>query len=717
MEQLKIIKTLSELEGLKAYLADKDFVAFDTETDGVEKESHIIGFSVCADINLAYYVVLAHWDVASEQLIFLETQQGAKSAIECLIGKNLIMQNAPFDCSMVENNYKVKLMPWVHTDTMILGHLLNENRQNGLKERGVELFGEDAAAEQRAMKESVYANGGVLTKEKYELYKADADLIAYYGAKDAILTLKLFYHDVEKLYEEGLDQFFYEEESMPLLRGPTYDMNTTGLRVDPEKLQVLKASLTAECVEARAYIEKEVYPHVKEKYPGTGKTNHFNINASQQLAWLLYFVLDNEFTVLTKGGREMCKKIGVKPPYAPGAKREFIRMCIERKGEVYEAGHKAGKDHVCTKDCINKKTGKKKRVKKIEDPWKYIAAGKASLGKLAPKYKWVERLLEYKKAEKLLGTYVEGIQSRMVYNIIRPSFLQHGTTSGRYSSKKPNFQNLPRDDKRVKGCIVARPGKVFVGADYSQLEPRVFASVSGDERLMASFKNGDDFYSVIGAEVFNKLGCSLKKDDKNSFAKLFPMERHYSKQFGLASTYGATAFRLSAITGLSTEEMSDALNSYFTRFHSVRQFMLTAHQEAMTTGRVLSLFGRPRRMPLAMVIPKLFGPVSHEELPYEYRNILNLAVNHKIQSTGASIVNRAAIAFWKSCRELEAVDPSWTEVKIVLQVHDELVAECPQSLAQDVKDLLKHCMESAADLPGVSLEAEPNIASNLAELK
>lgn len=730
MEELRIIKTIQELEALKCYISDKDIIAFDTETTGTDREDKIIGFSICADIQVGYYAIIHYWDKDQQKLLSTELAPHIKDFLQLLVNKSLIMQNATFDCSMVEANYRVKLMPSVHTDTLALGHLLNENRLNGLKERGIELYGENAAAEQKIMKDSVVKNGGTLTKDKYELYKADADLIAHYGAKDSILTLKLFYNDVPILFEEGLDKFFYEEETMPLLRGPTYELNTTGLRVDPEKLQNLKAALTAECIEAEAFILKEIEPYVKEKYPGTKKTNHFNINSGQQLSWLLFYELENEFGRLTDGGKELCEAMGVRVPYSPGDKRAFISMCIEKKGEIWKPGSckfpngtktlddngdLVGTSHKCDDAC--KVKGKKVLPKAVKEPWQYLACDEPVLAKLSDKYRWVKRLLEYKKNQKLLSTYVEGIQERMKYNIIRPSFLQHGTTSGRYSSRNPNFQNLPRDDKRVKSCIIARPGKVFVGADHSQLEPRVFASISGDSLLQASFKNGDDFYSVIGAETFDKRGCSLKKDDKDSFAKLYPMERHYAKQFGLASTYGATPYRLSKITGLGVDEMTEALNRYFERFGGVRELMLQSHEEAKKEGRVVSLFGRPRRMPLAAMIPKLFGNVPHEDLDYEYRNILNLAVNHKIQSTGASIMNRGAILVWQKCRELEALDSAWAEVKIVLQVHDQLVLEGPEHLEEDMKLVLRHGMETAVILPGVDLVADPFASKDLAGQK
>lgn len=691
------------MKSLKSYLNDKDFIAFDTETDGVDKESRVIGFSTCAELDVAHYVILAYWSVENSKLIYLETMDGAKDFMQALLNKKLIMQNAPFDCSMILNNFGVELMPSVHTDTLVLGHFLNENRSNGLKERGIELYGENAAAEQAIMKESVFKNGGQLTKANYELYKADSDLIAHYGAKDALLTYKIFLNDVEILFEEKLDEFFYDDECMPLLRGPTYDMNTTGLRVDPAKLQNLKGTLEAECAEAQAYILKETFPYVEEKYTATGKTNHFNIGSNKQLAWLLFIKLGNEFNVLTKGGRELCKAMNFPIPYNRAAKRNFIQMCVDNKDFVYK------------EEGENVKTGKKTRAKKISDPWNYTACGKESLIKFSTKYKWVDKLLEYKKNLKLLNTYVEGIQERLKYNIIRPSFLQIGTTSGRYSSKGPNFQNLPREDKRVKSCIIARPSKIFIGADFEQLEPRIFAYYSQDARLINSFKNKEDFYSVIGVDVFNKHGCSLKKDAKDSFAKLYPVERQLCKPISLGATYGATAAQIAKITGKSIEESEDILNSYFENFPQVHDFMLSTHNEVKIEGKVYNLFGRPRRMAKATLIPKLFGSVDHGELPYEYRTLLNLSVNHKIQSTAASIVNRCAISFWDKCRANS--NPLWREIKIILQVHDELVSESPESIAEEVAKVLKDCMENTVQLPGVDLVAQPKLAYNLADLK
>ncbi len=546
----------------------------------------------------------------------------------------------------------------------------------------------------------------MLTKDCYELYKADADLLALYGAKDALLTLQLFYHMVPILYEEGLDAFFYDDETMPLLRGPTYDLNTVGLKVDPDKLQALRLSLEAECLEDKAYIYKEVFAHVKDKYPGTNKGNTFNIGATQQLAWLLFEHLENLFGTITKSGKEMCLATGLTVPYKNSDKFAFIKACKARKGQVW------------AEPAYNYKTKKMGQAKKIKDPWVYMQCGKETFKLLGKKYKWVERLLKYNANLKILNTYVEGIQEKARYNVIRPSFLQHGTTSGRYSSKKPNFQNLPKNDKRVKSCIISRPGKSFIGADYEQLEPRVFASFSGDERLLKSFKDGDDFYSVVGAEVFNKKGVGLKKDEPGSFSVLHPKLRDISKVVTLSSTYGTTAPKMALTLGCDMDEAQHQIDAFFLTFPNVHKLMLSSHEEVKANGRVVNLFGRPRRLPEALEISKIYGKnVKHGKLPYNIRKLLNLAINHKIQSTGASIMNRAAIAVKQAIKNLAAIDPLWNEVKIVLQVHDELILEGPDSIAEDAAIVLKDCMENTVILPGVDLIAKPKIAKSLDALK
>ena len=682
MSQLTVIDNAPGLIELKSYLQNKEYVSWDTETTGLMKQDRIIGFSVCASEDSAFYVILEKYE--NGLLVPLFDRKDVQEFFATLTGKKLICHNALFDCMMVENNYGVRLIDSIHTDTMILAHLLNENRRVGLKELATEYFGETSAEEQRVMKESVHQNGGKLTKSQYEMWKCDSYTMGKYGAQDALLTYKLFYELVPELYAQGLDKFFYEDESMPLLRGPTYDLNSTGLQVDTNTLQTLKKTLQAECAEAKSFIHKEIEYLVKDQYPN----NTFNIGASKQLSWLLFERMGLEFHRLTDSGKEVSKWLGQdRLPYSFSGKAEFTHLCKQAKGRPWK-----GKS-------------------KIRDPWQYLCSDKETLSKFSKKYKWIETLLDYQRKMKLLSTYVNGIEERLQYGIIRPGFLQHGTTSGRYSSRSPNFQNLPRDDKRVKSCIVARPGRVFVGADYSQLEPRVYAYYSNDSRLLQAFSGKDDFYSVIGMEVYGKTDCTPQKDGSpEAFGVKYKHLRDLSKVIALAPTYGATAHQLAPTMGKSIDETQQIIDDYFERFPDVRTMMLEAHELAKKDGQVTNLFGRPRRMPEAKKINKLYGKVEHAKLPYQVRNTLNLAVNHRIQSTGASIVNRSAIRFHSLARS------SGIECRLVLQVHDSLVVECLEKDGARVAGLLKDAMENTIDLGTIKLEAKPQIGKSLAEV-
>lgn len=691
-----ILQTNEQVEKLKAYLADKDIITLDTETTGVLKSSEIIGYSVCASEDEAYYVITAKWDKDLGKLIYLETKDSAPDMMRFLATKQLVGHNFVFDATMIENNYKVSTIDALHTDTMVLAHLLNENRRIGLKELGKEYFGEEAGDAQKAMKASVIANGGEVTKANYEMYKADPMLMALYGAQDALLTYKLFLTLVPELYEQELEKFFYEDESMPLLKGPTYEMNTAGLEVDTKRLASLKKQLEAECLEAKDFIYKEIAPHIAEKYPGTTKKNHFNIGSSSQLSWLLFGHLGLEFNTLTDAGKEVCRAMGLKLPYVYGAKKTFIATCLQQKDRVYQPETKTLAQII--------------RAKKIKDPWGYIQCDKKTLAKLAPKFEWIQRLLEYQRKTKILNTYIEGIQERVQYGVIHPSFLQTGTTSGRYSSRNPNFQNLPRDDQRIKECVVARPGKVFVIADQSQLEPRTFASYSQDVRLMAAFDGRSDFYSVVGMGVYNKVDCTPQKEGSpEAFGVKYKKLRDLSKVIALASAYGALAHQLAPTTGKSIDDTQQDIDNYFEEFPGVAKMMTEAHDLAKKYGFVTNIFGRKRRIPEAMKIVKIYGNAKHADLPYEARGLLNLAVNHRIQSTGASIMNRAAIAFCNSRKEANI------DCRIVCQVHDELIIECNQEDSENVALLLQYAMENTVTLKGVELEAIPRISKNLAK--
>lgn len=685
-QQLNIIKTKEEVDELIKYLSAFDYIAYDTETTGVNTDATIVGMSFCAEENIGYYVILQAWDKEKQQLIETDAKDSVVKLLKSLRLKSFIMHNAVFDCRVTKANFGIELIDSVHTDTMELAHLLDENRRVGLKELAATELGSSAKQEQEEMKASVIANGGKLTRDCYELYKADSELLGKYGAKDTVLTYFLFLKFVPELFEQNLNKFFYEEESMPLLRGPTYSMNTEGLRVDVKKLDELESTLKYECLRLKEEVSTEIAPYIKIKYPATTLKNTFNIDSPSQLSWLLFIELGFEFKKLTDVGKELAKKHGDgKVPYHAAAKQRFIKTLQDAQLK----------------------------------PEKYIKTDKNVLLGLSIKHKWIGKLLEYKKLNKMLNTYVEGIKERLRYGVIHPSFLQHGTTSGRYSSREPNFQNLPRDDKRIKSCIVAREGKVFVGADYSQLEPRIFASFAKDAMLLLGFEKGEDFYSVIGIPVFNKFECSANKKSDNWFGKVYENLRNTSKKIALSVTYGTTAYKLAEDPELRDEEGNNfdvascqkIINDYLEAYPGVHKFMLDSHKEVMDNGYVVNLFGRPRRIPETKVIKKFYANVKHADLPYQYRSSLNLGVNHKIQSSGASIVNRSMCALDKAIKEANI------KAKFVMQIHDEIIIECNKEDSARVAEMMKYHMENTVELPGVKLVADPKIGKTLADLK
>lgn len=751
-ESLIVLRTEEEIDALIEHLQDesKPFCAYDTETTGLSLGAQVVGLSVCTDPEEAFYVVTREWrftktvskkpcdncegagtvkvkkgknnpasietcvvceglrevdhaEFTDCKLETLPNEAKVKELLEVVKTKALITQNGTVDFNWTLRNYGVDVRPASYFDTMPAAHLINENRRVGLKELGFAEFGETATAEQTEMQASVIANGGVWETKRggnKEMFKADPEILGKYGAKDALLTLKLFYRFSEQLEEQNLTDFFFEE-SMPFFKGPIYDLNTVGLRCNVEGFRQLQKDLEDECALLQSQIQTEVAPYVSQAFPkGFGKKpKQFNIGSGQQLAWLLFKKLDQDWTKLTDAGRELAKTLLGKAPYNPSGRKAFERAVAEAVNE-------------------------KGTPLKIE---KYLSTGAVVLAAMQHKYKWVELLLRYKKAQKLLTTYAIGIQEKIEYGIIHPSFLQCATTGNRLSSRGPNFQNLPRDDKRIKALIIARPGKVFVGGDQEQIEPRVFASFSGDERLLACFAAGQDVYSVIGISTFDKHEYTPYKSGPGSFGEAFPLLRQVAKEVMLAATYGITAFKLTDVLNLKAprknegpweiDEVQAIINRYFEAYPQVKELQEKYHRMAIDTGCVKNLFGRPRHIPGARAIKNFGKKVKATDLPYEFRTLLNNAVNFPIQGTAGSILNRILIAIYAKCRELEAQDPAWAEVKIVGQVHDEAWLEGPEHLEQPMRDVLQYCMENAVILPGVALKCKPTSAKTIAGLK
>jgi DNA polymerase-1 len=304
----------------------------------------------------------------------------------------------------------------------------------------------------------------------------------------------------------------------------------------------------------------------------------------------------------------------------------------------------------------------------------------------------VGAVLEYRQLTKLKSTYADGLLKALDPDgRVRTSFQMTVTATGRLSSTEPNLQNIPtRTDlgSEIRKMFVPEPGNVLVDADYSQIELRLLAHISGDEGMRAAFLSGGDFHAETAAKVFG-----VAREDVTHEMR----RRAKAVNFGIV--YGISAFSLGQDIGVSQKEAKAYMDAYFTTFPGVRSYMDRVVEQAKADGYVETLYHRRRDLP---------------ELASSNFNLRSfgqrVALNMPIQGTAADIMKLAMIAVWK---RLKVELP---QAKLVLQVHDELIVECPEGEARRAAALLAEEMEGVAHL-SVPLTADAHWGKNWLEAK
>lgn len=312
------------------------------------------------------------------------------------------------------------------------------------------------------------------------------------------------------------------------------------------------------------------------------------------------------------------------------------------------------------------------------------------LQKLAEEHPFVARILDYRTLSKLYSTYAEGLQAYVGEDgRIHGQFNQMVTATGRISSTEPNLQNIPvRTElgRELRRVFVPREGWCFIDADYSQVELRILASLSGDERLIAAYRHADDIHTVTASQVFHvpmeQVDASLRRKAK-------------AVNFGIV--YGISAFGLSEGLNISRKEANAYIEQYFATYPGVKQYLDEQVAEARRLGYVTTAYGRRRPVPelsSSNYMQRSFGE--------------RVAMNSPIQGTAADIMKRAmnAVSEELLARSLKA--------RIVLQVHDELLLELPREELAEVEALLLEKMQGAAEL-AVELLAEAGSGLNWLE--
>ncbi len=302
-------------------------------------------------------------------------------------------------------------------------------------------------------------------------------------------------------------------------------------------------------------------------------------------------------------------------------------------------------------------------------------------------------LLDYREVSKLRSTYVDALPLTVHPETgrIHTSFSQVGAATGRLSSSEPNLQNIPvrtPRGERIRRCFVPAAGMVFVIADYSQIELRLLAHLSRDPVFLAAFQRGGDIHRETAAVIFDVTVDEVTAE-----------MRARAKTINFATIYGQGPFSLSRQLGISQDEAREFIELYFERFAGVRQFLDECIARARVLGYAETIFGRRR------YIPEL------KERNYNVRAFgERVAMNSPLQGSAADVIKRAMIAVDASLRGRRLT------AAIVLQVHDELVAEAPEVEVEVVRQMLREEMEGAAEL-SIPLVVEIGVGPNWLDAK
>ena len=315
------------------------------------------------------------------------------------------------------------------------------------------------------------------------------------------------------------------------------------------------------------------------------------------------------------------------------------------------------------------------------------------LEKLKKKHPIIEQILEYRQLMKLNSTYVEGLKPYINSKTkrIHSFFHQTITATGRISSTEPNLQNIPTRfelGKRVRKVFKPENGYVYVDADYSQIELRVLASISGDKHMIEAFKEGQDIHKQAASKVFKTPIDEVTKEQRSN-----------AKAVNFGIVYGISDFGLAEQLGIGRKQAKAYIDEYLTQYSGIKKFMDNIKEEAKEKGYVETLFHRRR------YIPEL---KSNNYMVRQFG--ARAAMNTPIQGTAADIMKIAMIKVYNEIKKRKL------KSKIVLQVHDEMMIEAPIEEKEEIKTIIKDCMQTATELK-VPLIVEISEANNWYDCK
>lgn len=636
--------TITSPEDLKAFVRlcmDNGEYVLDLETTGLDVfNDKIVGVCLYTPNHPSVYVPFNHTDIENNRLDGQMDESVAKEILKPLVTSQAkaINHNIKFDAKFLLANWGYTFGN-IYWDTMIAGFLLLETEtSHGLKYLYDKYIGKTG---DKTSYNDLF--------EKIPFNYVDLDIASIYGANDGIKTYKLYQFQSKFLNpnheREDFRQLHHvmadiEMPLQPVLIG----MEMRGVEIRQDFIEELEVKYRAKLEE----LESELFEMIDKlsdiiaQYPELVtlmKGESVNLNSPKQMAILFYDVM--KFPV------------------------------VDRK--------KA------------RGTGKEQRnlwLQEVKQP---------------NKLRFLNVYCEYKDVEKLLSGFLKKIPKALEpkTNAVHTNFNPIGAKTGRFSSSHPihkiNLQQIPSKNKDIRKIFKARDGHVFVGSDFSQIEPRILASISQDEHLIGAYNSGRDLYSTMASKIFKKpyeecLEFNPLTGEKNDDGKKL---RNFCKSILLGIMYGRGAKSIGEQIGESEKVAQQIIEDFYKEFPKVRQLTRAVQYNAEVTGYVATLDGRKRRLPEMQI-------KNHTDS--RYVNATRQCLNALVQGTSADIMKKSMTAI--------ATHPRFIEMnaQLLLTIHDEVIAEVPREHAIECGALITDIMKSVAyDMLGVIQKCDVEI--------
>lgn len=656
------VETIRTPERLKEYMdhcKQSGEYVLDVETTGLDIYNDIlVGICLYTPGETSAYVPFNHTDLQNVRVADQMSEEQVRNiVIPYLQDQKLrcINHNIKFDNKKLAWDWK-QIIVNIYWDTLIAGYVLNENEPHGLKPlyNKYILHGKGSSEDYGDLFEGIPFN------------YVPIEVATVYGANDGFKTYALYKFQAQYLREDHPREDFrkmyyvFREVEMPLIPLCT-DMEMRGVEIREDFAKELSEDFNKEMVEVEAkcdaYVEqfKQYILDHNNLMRLTKGTCKINYSSPQQVAALFYDIFK-------------LRSVSRKEPRGTGDK--IIQKFLS--------------------------TAKKKDTKKSREFAEFL-----------------ENYQRFKEIKKLLGTYVDKIPQvkEPKINAVYTTYNQYGAKTGRFSSSdtvsKINLQNIPSKEKRIRKIFKARDGYKLVGGDFSQIEPRVLAFLSGDESMINAYKEGKDLYAIMGSQVYQLPYEDCREFYPDGTVNAEGKHRRTTMKsvlLGIMYERGATA--IGEQFNKSAEWAQQLIDNFYKSFPKINQYRLKIENMAETYGYVTTITGRKRRLPDMQL---------EDKDDYRYQEAHRQSLNSVIQGSSADIMKLSMIAIYNDPR-YKALD-----CHMIITVHDELIMEVPEDHIKEGAELLVGTMKrvghSLIDLP-MSVDAEVNdywYGENLAE--